>query len=92
MGNPSLQTNRAKPKKGLVENGCLFVAECGRALLQPAEKLENCSKMGFWGHFPNFRLNLSYFPGEAEIRIFLIFFAYFGPEARNPRSSRRAGS
>ena len=30
MGNPSLQTNRAKPKKGLVENGCLFVAECGR--------------------------------------------------------------
>ena len=40
-------------------------------------------KIGFLSNFPIFRLIFSYFPGEAEIRVV---------EARNPRSSRRAGS
>ena len=48
------------------------------------------TKTLFLSNFPIFRQIFSYFL-EAEIRVFPIF-SYFGLEARNPRSSRRAGS
>ena len=43
------------------------------------------------GSFSNFSAILSYFWGRPK-PIFFLFFSYFGPEARKPRSSRRAGS
>ena len=55
-----------------------------------APKNENCSKIGFWRPFPIFRLFFPVFRGGRNL--YLSYFSNFGQEARNPRSSRWAGS
>ena len=49
-------------------------------------------KNGVLGSFSYFSAIFFLFSGGGPKPIFFLSFAYFGPEARKPRSSRRAGS
>ena len=54
-----------------------------------AASIYTLQKQGFGG---NVLASFSHFLEEAETNIFQFFSSYFGPEAREPLSSRRAGS
>ena len=44
--------------------------------------------MGFLSNFPFLRLIFSYFPGEAEIRVFFLFFSLAGGQGHNGSLAR----